>query len=204
MAAPEWLFLSNYYFPGKYHGESQLWFQQPAGWAEAFGKFWLNLQDRAVKRHALLDIAMRRYSYAHERHRNEDKIIDLLIAAEALFMSDYDPKMKPYLGELRYRLSERAGLFLGGSDMTICRMVFQHIRTAYDLRSAIVHGGKSDEIKLPNKLDDTRMSLEEFVWKVQEYMRIAICKAITLALQPQATKALVNWDELIFSIKEKE
>jgi hypothetical protein len=46
------------------------------------------------------------------------------------------------------------------------------------------------------------MTLEEFVWTIQEYMRVAIRKAVNLAVQPDTPKSLVNWDELIFSIKE--
>jgi hypothetical protein len=200
--ASVWLPLRAYTFSSKYLGEPMLWLKQSEGWEGAFHQFWLDLQSEGVKKREFLEVAIRRFSYGHERHRLEDRVIDLFIAAEALFMSDFEPKKNPYVGELRYRLSERVGLFVGGSDMTVCRNVFRHMRDAYDLRSSIVHGSRSDERKFPKKQDGSRMSLEEFVWAIQEYMRIAIRKSIHLATLPNSPMPLVNWDELIFSKKE--
>jgi len=199
--APKWLFQGNPIFPGKYYGEPMLWHRQGEGWGHAFGEFWSKIQSEGVRGRPFLDVAIRRYSYAHERHRIEDRVIDLLIAAEALFMSDQDSK-NSYLGELRYRLSERAGLFIGGSDMAACKKIFLFMRDAYDIRSKIVHGRTLKKIRLPEKADGSKMELFEFVMTLQAYMRVAIHKAIDLARQPQAPKSLVLWDELIFSAKE--
>lgn len=195
----DWLPIRSFTFQSRFLGEPSFWFQQGGEWVEGFGHFWANLQHEEVRRRKFLGVAIRRFSYGHERHRLEDRILDLFITAEALFMSD-----GKYTGEIRYRLSERAGLFIGGHDMALCRNIFRHMLIAYDVRSAIAHGSQPDERKFLNKQDGTRMTLEEFVWTIHEYMRIAIHKAIQIAIQPNCPSNLVNWEELIFSRKEEK
>lgn len=58
--------------------------------------------SEGIEKRKFLDVAIRRFGYAHERPRLEDKIIDLIIGAEALFLSDYSKDS--YFGEIRYRL----------------------------------------------------------------------------------------------------
>jgi hypothetical protein len=190
----EWLPIGPYNFPGRFLGEPSLWFQQNEAWVGSFRQFWLDLQNEGVKKRKFLDIAITRFSYGHERHRLEDRVLDLFIAAEALFMSEGE-----YIGELNYRLSERAALFIGGTDMTLCRKVFRHMKAAYGLRSAIAHGNTPNQKKFPNKEDGSKMNLDEFVWTIHEYMRMAIHKALKLAIQPNTPHHLVNWEELVFS-----
>ena len=72
-----------------------------------FKEFWETLQIDGVRKRNFLLIAIRRFGYAHERYRSEDRIIDLLIAAEALFLSD-----NTYTGEIKYRLAQRTAFFL--------------------------------------------------------------------------------------------
>ena len=140
--------------------------------------------------------AIRRFGYAHERYRSEDKIIDLLIAAEALLLSDGS-----YTGEVRYRLAHRAALFLAEADETR-RIIFKRMGVAYDLRSKVAHGGSYSK-KLPEKSDGSIPTLDEFVWQIQEYIRLAILKALNLTFQPNALFELVNWDEFLFPTSER-
>jgi hypothetical protein len=62
---------------------------------------------KGVTDRRFIGIAARRFSFAHERYNWQDKIIDLLIAAEALFFCDQGEK-----SELTYRLCLRASFFL--------------------------------------------------------------------------------------------
>lgn len=163
---------------------------------EDFRRFWNAFQSENLKNRKFLDIALRRFSYANERSRSEDKIIDLLIAAEALFLTDSgDAKER---GEMRFRLALRAALF---SDVISKKNVYDHMRYAYDIRSTIVHGGKP----VLRKQDET---LEEFVKNTTEYLRTALHKAIDLAAQSKLPKgSLAEWDSMIFpnaEIKETE
>lgn len=197
--APRVLPIRTFSFQSRFLGDPSLWFGQDAGWVDEFRQFWLKLKDDGVRRRKFLDVAIRRFSYGHERHRVEDRVLDLFIAAEALFLAD-----DRYIGEIKYRFSERAALFVGGRDTALCRDIFRHMKAAYDLRSTIAHGRTPDERKLPMKQDGSRMTLDEFVWTIHEYIRAGIHKAVGLAIQPDSPQYLVDWDELIFSAKEEK
>ncbi len=192
----QWSFGHEQAFPGKFQPDIHFSTEVDVRWLNSFKQFWDVLQSGHIKNRKFLDVAIRRFSYAHERHRLEDKIVDLLIAADALFMSDYN-KDDPYIGEIRYRLSLRAALFLGSSPDSQ-RMIFRQMRAAYDLRSKIAHGGDAENVKLPKQPDNTPTQLEDFVWTIQSYIRLALRKAIDLAVLPETPMDLVKWDELIF------
>jgi hypothetical protein len=197
----QWSFGHDRVFPGRFQPDIHFATQADGRWMQSFKQFWHSLRAEGVKRRKFLDLAIRRYSYAHERHRLEDKIIDLLIAAESLFLSDYN-KDDPYIGEIRYRLSLRAALFTetGGEAR---KKVFRQMRAAYDLRSTIAHGGDVTKVKIPKRAEGGSTPLEEFVWTIQAYMRFAICKAVGLAASPDTPTELVRWDELIFNADGK-
>jgi hypothetical protein len=86
----QWTFGQDRSFPGRFQPEIFYSNQLENQWVESFALFWKTLQCQGVKDRKFLDIAIRRFGYAHERHRIEDKIVDLLIAAEALFLSDFN------------------------------------------------------------------------------------------------------------------
>jgi hypothetical protein len=119
-----------------------------------------------------------------------------MISAEALFLADYNKDS--YFGEIRYRLSLRAALFLT-TERESQKTVFRWMRAAYDLRSKLAHGGEGHSTKLPKRADGSEVNLEEFVAAIQAYIRIALVKAINLAKDPTAPPNLVEWDELVFS-----
>lgn len=159
-----------------------------------FKQFWDRLQSQGVKRRGFLEVAIKRFSYAAERQLPEDQLIDLMISSEALFLCDVLEEQ--YRGELRYRLGLRAGFFIGPTASER-RDIFRLMRSAYDARSAIVHGGKPD---LPARFGN----LTDFVRKIEEYVREALHKAVVLASVPTTPKYLVDWDELVFSQESNE
>ena len=110
-----WSFGYDHVFPGRFRPDIHFSMQAGGPWLSSFEQFWDGLQSERVQKRRFIDTAVRRYSYAHERHRLEDKIVDLLIAAESLFLSDYK-KDDPYIGEIRYRMSPLAPLFFGGGQ----------------------------------------------------------------------------------------
>jgi hypothetical protein len=112
-------------------------------WLQRLADFWNTLQTEHVTKHKYLVNAIRRFGYAYERHRIEDKIVDLLISAEALFLSS-----DSYTGEVKYRLSLRASLFLA-TEGDVRQAIFDRMKAAYDLRSAVVHGAAYNTRRLP-------------------------------------------------------
>jgi hypothetical protein len=183
-------------FPNPVRGGVPLVYDYDEEWLNMFRQLWQGVQSEGVTRRKYIGLAMRRLGYAHERHRVEDRIIDLLIAAEALFLSDTGGET--YRGELQYRLAQRAGVLLGGDPAGRLK-VYRHMREAYKLRSKVVHGGNPGQLRLE---DGRPVSLEEFVETTKVYLRLALRKIIDLALQSQSSAELVKWDESIFSVGE--
>jgi hypothetical protein len=158
--------------------------------AAEFISFWPRFLDATER--TLVARAIRRFSYAADRDRADDRLIDLVIAGETLFLGDAGEAQ--YRGELRYRYALRAAFFVADRDRR--RDVFKFMRNGYDARSAVVHGGELSE-KILRAIDGSQLSLTDFVDATEEVLRFALRKAIT---ETEATHGpLVDWDELIMS-----
>lgn len=197
----QWAFDQERLFPGKFQPDVFYVSNLENQWLQGFALFWGQLQSEGIEKRKFLDVAIRRFGYAHERPRLEDKIIDLMIAAEALFLSDYSKDS--YFGEIRYRLSLRAALFLA-HERELQKTVFRWMRAAYDLRSTLAHGGEVSGAKVPRLPDGSEVSVVDFVATIQTYIRNALIKAINIAHEPGSPYHLVDWDELVFSGKQNE
>lgn len=147
------------------------------------------LTSEVVRKRRALMLAIRRFSQADERTLADDKMLDLMIAAEALFLSDSGREEDR--GELSYRLSLRAGYLLG-SNPASRREVFGQMRRAYRARSKIAHGGEMAQVKLE---DGTEVDLHTFAKSVHQLMREAI-RAVLDSVQPNGP--MVDWESLIF------
>jgi hypothetical protein len=158
--------------------------------AKDFQRFWTHFR-RAMSTGVLAN-AVRRFSYASERDRPDDRLVDLMIAAESLFLGgESGPASR---GELSYRLSLRAAFFIDSRDYSR-RQVFNHMRRAYDNRSAIVHGGgepRPQDLKAPN---NDPMSLYDFSELTAGLLRIALQKGINVASGTNGP--LLDWNALI-------
>ena len=189
----QWAFDQSRFFPGQPAPELVFKERLEDPWLDGFQAFWRNLQNDGVKKRRFLGISILRFGYSYDRRRLVDKMIDLMVAAEALFLSD-----KNSMGELRYRLSLRAALFLA-SDEQAQKTIFEWMRKAYDLRSAVAHGRDAGSVKLPKLPDGSPVGLEPFVRTIQIWIRNAILKGIEIAQRPDAPKYLVDWDGLPFA-----
>ncbi len=122
---------------------------------------------------------------AFERQQLDDRIVDLIIAAESLFLNDQGNR-----GEQRFRLALRAAKFVE-SPRYDPRQVFALMREAYDIRSDLVHGGSIKKIKLPDMPD---AKLDDLVLASEEILRLGIRKALA---DPRVGRA-GYWDDLLF------
>lgn len=148
------------------------------------------LGNESVTSHGPLNNAIRRYEYAGERQRPEDRIIDLMIAAESLFLHGSGSAQER--GELRYRLAIRTAFFVGSSSLSR-HQVFDLMRRAYDVRSKIVHGDPPTSVRL----NEETLSLQELAVRVEETIRLALRKMIRNAVERKGARSLVDWEELI-------
>lgn len=133
-----------------------------------------------------LALALRRFNLSYDRHHPEDRLIDQMIAFEALYLSGDDR------AEKSFRLALRSSYFLEAGAQR--KDVYRDMKCAYNLRSAIVHGGTAS---LPT-INGTQMSMSNFADKIEEYLRRTLSKFLDLSQQPGATPILVRWDDLLF------
>lgn len=159
---------------------------------DEFSAFWKRFQDATAK--GALANAIRRFSYANERDREDDRLVDLMIAAESLFLADAGAPQER--GELRYRLALRAAFFIDSPEYSR-RAIFKHMRRAYDARSAIVHGGGEPGTELLKSPTDAPLRLQDFVKVTERLVRIALKKRIDMA--ETTGSPLIDWENLIIS-----
>jgi hypothetical protein len=140
-----------------------------------------------------LSLGMRRFAKAIESNDPEDKLIDLMISAEALYLSDMRY-------EASYRFSQRVALYL--SDDASERMrLNEFAKVAYDQRSNLFHGRKPDsKIKLSYKVLDFR----EFVEHVEEMCRKTLYKMLITQEEDRPTRKKGFWDELVYGSPKDE
>ena len=163
---------------------------------KAIQKIWKQINTAEFGSKKFLNTALRRFNQAKDRELLEDKIIDFLICAEALFLIDSTT-------ELSYRLAHRAAIFLE-NEASKREEIFSFFKDIYNVRSKIIHGDEITTTKLPKKLPkksiDDRYSLEETCEKIEEHLRKALLKFIEIANQKGSSKELVNWEKLILGI----
>lgn len=146
---------------------------------------WPILNENIKESRHFLAIAVRRFSQAMTRPSLDDKIIDLMICAEALFL-------RTEHSELTHQLAYRAALLLGENSAKK-KELYKFFREAYAMRSKVVHGAKSytRDSKDIEQLSTTAT-------KLAELLRRATLKMLTLAVDPQAPKELIDWSDLMF------
>jgi hypothetical protein len=152
---------------------------------EPLVQVWTSLADDRVRSHNRLPLALRRFSYTSDRDQSDDRLIDLMIAAEALFLQDGKT-------ELAYKLALRCAFFLGGGAAERAT-TFRHMKRAYNARSQVVHGDTLGALKLP---DGSPATIDTFIDATAEYMRRALRKAIGVATEMEAG-SLTDWDASI-------
>lgn len=136
--------------------------------------------------------SIHRFNLAFDRGLLADRIVDLVIAAEALFLSDMGAKDR---GEIRFRFALRAAKFIQHPSYGE-QELFQIMRQAYDARSAIVHGGSPDKLHLP---DNQSADLPVFIDTVEELVRLGIRKALSMKEDGVKMRQASYWDTLVFS-----
>lgn len=145
-----------------------------------FLDFWGSFQEARVKTRRRIDVALRRFNFAYERVRPEDKLIDYLIGFEALLLGAGH-------GELEYKLALRGSALLG--KLTHDReRIFDDLMAAYRERSNVVHGGP---LKATVKVAGSLIPFAEFVDGTEQHLRSAITEFLWRA-EIQSEKQVVD------------
>lgn len=121
-----------------------------------FRNFWQRCHG--LMDNATLNIALRRFGYAFERARPEDKLIDCVLGFESLFLKekehDYAKKISERMLKLLQNNKTALDSFSGrfrdlGIKLKkgeIQKRIQKELKLTYDLRSKIVHGWRAHEI----------------------------------------------------------
>lgn len=163
-------------------------FELSEGEVQHFLELWRLLEERAAR----FGFSIHRFNLAFDRGLLADRIVDLVIAAEALFLGDLDEK---YRGELRFRFALRAAKFIEHPNYGELD-IFAVMRQAYDARSAIVHGGSPKETRLP---DNPSANLPTFIDAIEELVRLGLRKALSMKEDGKKMRQAEYWDTLVFS-----
>ena len=97
---------------------------------DRFAEFYRWISSVDTSRELAVQLAIRRFNSAYTRHHDADRLIDLMIAFEALLLRERD--------ELSFRLALRTANLL--RDKRKRQETFDIMREAYDLRSDVAHG----------------------------------------------------------------
>jgi hypothetical protein len=144
------------------------------------------------KRGAGLNLAIRRLSFLTDRSRPEDRILDLMIAAEAFYLTGMDRTT-----ELSYRLSLRAAVLKirQGSTAVVARSVYELMRSAYDVRSKVAHG-----VDLDSHLAKKNLTAEAFVERLTTVIRDAIVGVLQDFAHGDIDKWPPDWEGHLFAL----
>lgn len=153
-----------------------------------FIELWRLLEEGSAR----FGFSIHRFNLAFDRGLLADRIVDLVIAAESLFLSDLNVQDR---GELRFRFALRAAKFIEHPNYGE-RDIFRVMRHAYDARSAIVHGGLPKETPLPNNQSAT---LPIFIDAIEELVRLGLRKALSMKDDGKKMRQADYWDALVFS-----
>jgi hypothetical protein len=151
---------------------------------QPLAELWRQLRSEGFEKRPWLSVATKRFSFAMDRLRWDDQLVDFMIAAEALFLSDMGGDK--YQGEKRFRLALRAGHFVESPSYSQ-REVYRMMRRFYDARSTVVHGGAEDTKNPPN------------VAELEELIRLAIQKSARIAAARPDKSPLLDNDSALLS-----
>ena len=140
----------------------------------------LNSKDRKK-----LQIAIGRWIRSTANKDREDKIIDLAIAFEALYLPD--------AGESTFKLAVRASWHLG-EDRENRVKLFEVFKELYKWRSKVAHGG---ELKENVAIEGESVLIEKFITRAQDLCRDSIEKIMKQCLREGEFPKNDYWDNLI-------
>jgi hypothetical protein len=181
----KWLPIQNHSVANRVLGAGFVTYQFGERDAQLLKLLWDKLESPMVREE--LGVAVRRFADSCVRHRHEDKLIDLMIAAESLFLRGTKE------GEKSFRLALRAAQFLG--EGAASREVYKRMRRAYECRSVLVHGGNPSSDRRLKKLD-----LTKFACEVGDDIQAAIFKVLNLLGTAEVGASLGDeyWSRYLF------
>ncbi len=135
-------------------------------------KLWSDIKAINLTNVYPLEIALKRFNFAHERSGLEDKLIDIMIGFETLY-SDSNT-------EIRYKISLRTAILIG-NNLEERKIIFKVMQEAYLKRSDLVHGRKLEDRISVSKPVNKEFRMHEFVDLIKNYLSDSIKSFIKLS-----------------------
>ena len=118
-----------------------------------------------------LGSSLRRFNTSYERWGDDDRIVDIVVALEAILLSGNEQL------ELKYRFALR-GVALMNLPSDEGKRVFENMGYAYEIRSHILHGERQQGVvKIMKKVSESNheiQSLGKFAFLLRNYLRRVI------------------------------
>lgn len=150
-------------------------------------RLWSGFVSSGVQDRPSIVLSLRRFGDSSDRRSVEDRLVDLMIAAEAILLGGRES-----IGDLRYRVATRSALLLAGRGQDF-RTVYHDMHSGYGLRNNIVHGSA----RRPKAVD-----LQRVTDAVERHLRSVLQLLIDRATT-QLRGDLVDWDELLAEAAER-
>lgn len=149
--------------------------------------FWGDFRRQRSRRRRRIDLALRRFGLAYERALPEDRLIDYVIALEAILLRGDEQQ------ELAYRLALRGSALLGKNPDARSE-IFSRLRTAYSIRSDVVHGGSP-----PARVStgSTQIPVHQFIEEIGGCVRSAVKEMLALTESAEEVEVIGRLDERI-------
>ena len=129
-----------------------------------------------LEQYGALDLSISRWRRSKRSQLNDEKLIELRIALEAVLLAD-----DKGAGEKRHRLAIRGGWLLG-ETFEKRKEYSITLRDTYDYASSVIHGGNIKK----SKLKEATQTIAD----AQDLCRMAILKILK-------KKAMPNWSDLV-------
>ncbi|WP_311170628.1 HEPN domain-containing protein [Halobellus ordinarius] len=126
--------------------------------AEDFVEFWRKIGKYLSSPPESYRIAIDKFSTSFNRTNENDRLLDSVIALEAIYLKSTETQ------EMSYRLSQRGALLLGNTKDE-AKEIQSTLRDAYNHRSSLVHGSSTDveQDSVIELHELTRRSLSKFL-----------------------------------------
>ncbi len=157
-------------------------------------EMWSALNDKRFDSSRSLSMSLRRLGFSAQRYRIEDKILDLLIAAESFYMADGDNER----GDIGYRLRLRAAFWYEGIKEK--KEILSIFRDAYYIRNDIAHGRKLEQVIKVNNSKRT-IIVADLIKEIEEILILAINKGIK-KWGEKKSKDFIDWESIILQKKD--
>jgi hypothetical protein len=155
----------------------------------------------AVRRPELQDFgplrrALERYRFAMSEQRASDRILDAMIAAEALVLAGIPNE------ELGFRFALQCAWLLSRDDSAVRRRLFDRVRRAYNVRSKLAHGDMLEKKHMARDFPpetqarDLSVLVEEYSWQILELVRLILVEAVRTG-RDAGKQELLDWTTLI-------